>query len=71
MSLDPTSRIEPCLLESYPRALGDVIAELIGSAAALGNRLHPITAASLAELVRGVEISMGRATSLSKRSSTS
>ena len=45
-------RIEPCLLESYPVQLGDVIAELMGASTTLGHRLHPRTAASLAELIR-------------------
>jgi Fic family protein len=45
-------RIEPCLLEEYPRALVDVISDVVRAAEALGNRLHPRTAASLAELVR-------------------
>ena len=52
MTLEATSRIEPCLLESYPQALADIIAELVGAAAKLGAGLHPTSAASLAELVR-------------------
>ena len=45
-------RIEPCRLESYPASLVDVLGEVTGVATALGQRLHPRTAASLAELVR-------------------
>lgn len=45
-------RIEPCLLETYPAALVDVIGDIIAAASALGQRLHPRTAASLADLVR-------------------
>ena len=45
-------RIEPCLLDELPSALVDVISEVVRAAAALGNRLHPRTAGSLAELVR-------------------
>jgi Fic family protein len=52
MSLEPTYRIEPCLLDEVPAALSDLIAELAQASAALGGRLHPLTAASLAELVR-------------------
>jgi Fic family protein len=37
---------------AYPEALADVIVEVVRAADALGNRLHPRTAASLAELVR-------------------
>ena len=51
-TLEPTSRIEPCLLESYPEALADIIAELVAAASTLGARLHPTSAASLADLVR-------------------
>jgi Fic family protein len=49
---EPTYRIEPCLLESYPATLADVIADLASEAKKLGSRLHPTTAASLSELVR-------------------
>jgi Fic family protein len=52
MTLEPVSGIEPCLLESYPAELADVIAELVRAASTLGARLHPGSAASLAELVR-------------------
>ncbi len=52
MSTDPTYRIEPCLLDEIPAALADVIAELSQASADLGARLHPVSAASLADLVR-------------------
>jgi Fic family protein len=52
MAEEAPSRIEPCLLDSYPATLADVIADLASDAKKLGNRLHPTTAASLAELVR-------------------
>lgn len=45
-------RIEPCLLESYPVALVDLISDVISTASSLGSRLHPKTGASLADLVR-------------------
>lgn len=45
-------RIEPCLLDELPSALADVISDVVRAAEALGHRLHPRTAASLAELVR-------------------
>lgn len=50
--LEPTSRLEPCLLESYPAELADLVSEVIAVSTALGGRLHPSTASSLAELVR-------------------
>jgi Fic family protein len=52
MDPEPTYRIEPCLLDDLPASLVDVIAELTQSSAGLGARLHPSSAASLAELVR-------------------
>lgn len=52
MTQETPYRIEPCLLASYPTDLADVIADLASSAASLGARLHPHSAASLAELVR-------------------
>jgi Fic family protein len=45
-------RIEPCLLDSIPLDIADRIAELTAQAELLGARLHPRTAASLADLVR-------------------
>lgn len=52
MPLEVPSRIEPCLIEHPPTTLTDVVTELYGAAKILGSRLHPTTAASLAELVR-------------------
>lgn len=46
------SRIEPCLLESIPVELADLIAGLTAASERLGGRLHPGTRASLADLVR-------------------
>ena len=45
-------RIEPCWLEEHPPALSDVISALSMAGGRLGSRLHPRTAASLADLVR-------------------
>jgi Fic family protein len=45
-------RIEPCFPSTLPTELVDVIAELARISAVLGQRLHPTTAVSLAELVR-------------------
>jgi Fic family protein len=52
VALETPQRIEPCLLDSYPPTLADVIADLASEARRLGTRLHPVTAASLADLVR-------------------
>lgn len=49
---DTTFRIEPCLLDDYPAPLADVISELVAASTSLGQRLHPATAADLADLVR-------------------
>ncbi len=51
-AMETSYRIEPCLLETYPAELADLVSELIARGVALGQRLHPTTAASLAELVR-------------------
>src|SRR6476660_9447657 len=50
--LETPYRIEPCLLDEYPASLADVISELIRESGRLGQRLHPRTAQSAAELVR-------------------
>ena len=50
--LETPSRIEPCLLEQTSPELVDLIATLAAAAERLGARLHPRTAASLADLVR-------------------
>ena len=39
------------MLEAYPSPLADLLAELVRESALLGQRLHPATASSLAELV--------------------
>jgi Fic family protein len=46
------SRMEPCLLEETSPAILDLVASLSGATHALGARLHPKSAAGLAELVR-------------------
>jgi Fic family protein len=51
-ALETTSRIEPCLLDSYPATLADLVSEVSAHGSRLGARLHPSTAASLADLVR-------------------
>lgn len=50
--LETPGRIEPCLLETVAPDIADRIAELTARATALGARLHPLTAASIAEIVR-------------------
>src|SRR3954453_18167649 len=50
--VETPGRIEPCHLETISEELADLIAELSRAAERLGSRLHPTTAASLAELVR-------------------
>lgn len=50
--IEVPSRIEPCLLEQMGTELVDLIAELSAASERLGHRLHPRTAANLAELVR-------------------
>lgn len=50
--IENSSRIEPCLLESIPIGIADVIADLITSSERLASRLHPNTASSLADMVR-------------------
>jgi Fic family protein len=52
MTLEATSRIEPCFPDVYPESLANVIADLVSASAKLGSRLRPATAASLADLVR-------------------
>ena len=46
------TRIDPCLLDSIGTEIVDLVAALSGAANGLGARLHPRSAASLAELVR-------------------
>lgn len=50
--LETPVRLEPCLLEESSERIADAIAELSAASERLGARLHPRTAASLAELVR-------------------
>jgi Fic family protein len=50
--LETPYRIEPCLLDEYPAALADLVSELIRESGRLGQRLHPRTAQSAADLVR-------------------
>jgi Fic family protein len=52
MTLETVERIEPARLENPSADIIDVIAELSASAAVLGKALHPMTAASLAAVVR-------------------
>jgi Fic family protein len=52
MITETPPRIEPCLPDSLDPEIVDLIAALAASAEKLGNRLHPKTAASLADLVR-------------------
>lgn len=50
--VETPARIEPCLLEESSEEVTDLIADLATAAERLGARLHPRTAASLADLVR-------------------
>ena len=50
--LETPARLEPCLLEESSERVADVTADLAAASERLGGRLHPRTAASLAELVR-------------------
>lgn len=52
MPAETPYRIEPCLLQEARGELLDLLAELPAAASALGGRLHPKTAAHLADLVR-------------------
>jgi Fic family protein len=52
MQDESTQRIEPARLEEPGEAIADLVAELSAAAATLGNKLHPRTAANLADLVR-------------------
>jgi Fic family protein len=52
-TLDETpARMEPCLLDETKVEIVDLVASLAGATSALGTRLHPRSAAGLAELVR-------------------
>jgi len=50
--IEVPTRIEPCFLEEARGELLDLVAELPGAANKLAARLHPTTAANLADLVR-------------------
>jgi Fic family protein len=50
--IEVPTRIEPARLETAPEALTDVVSELSAAAAMLGAKLHPKTAAGLADIVR-------------------
>ena len=50
--LETPARLEPCQLPTYSEKLADLISAVTASATTLGARLHPLTAASLADLVR-------------------
>src|SRR6185312_13435688 len=49
---ESVQRIEPARLEEPGEAIADIVAELSAATAGLGNTLHPLTAANLADLVR-------------------
>ena len=51
-SKETPSRLEPCLLDEMGPEIVDLVAALAGAAQSLGARLHPQTAAGLADLVR-------------------
>jgi Fic family protein len=50
--IEAVDRIEPARLEAPTAPIADRLAELAAASARLGNRLHPQTAANLADLVR-------------------
>lgn len=50
--IESVQRIEPARLEDPGEAISDLVAELSAVTATLGNRLHPRTAANLADLIR-------------------
>src|ERR1700678_4091964 len=50
--LETPARIEPCLLDEASVEILDLVAGLSGAARELGARLHPASAAGLADLVR-------------------
>lgn len=52
MIFEAVDRIEPCRLEEPGEEVTNVIADLVEASTTLGHRLHPRTAASLADLVR-------------------
>lgn len=52
LPLEVPTRIEPARLEVAPEDIADVVAELSAATAILGAKLHPATAANLANVVR-------------------
>jgi Fic family protein len=52
MTDEPVARIEPCHLDDPGPEVMNVLAKLVEATVSLGSRLHPRTAASLADLVR-------------------
>ncbi len=50
--VETPDRIEPCRLDSVSEEINDLVAVMAASSAKLGVRLHPRTAANLADLVR-------------------
>jgi Fic family protein len=50
--IETPSRIEPCLLEETSPEIVDLVASLSAASSRLGTRLHPRSAASLADAVR-------------------
>lgn len=50
--IETPGRIEPCLLDEVDAQVLDLVANLSGAARVLGARLHPHSAANLADLVR-------------------
>jgi len=50
--IEAPSRIEPCLLDDVNPQILDLVAELSRASGVLGSRLHPRSAANLADLVR-------------------
>jgi Fic family protein len=52
--METPDRIEPARLSAVPDGITDLVAELSAQSAILSVRLHPMTAASLADLVRNM-----------------
>ncbi len=50
--LETPGRIEPCRLDAAPEEITDLVAAITAGSTKLGARLHPRTAANLADLVR-------------------
>lgn len=52
--MEDVGRIEPCRVDPIPEAISDAVTQLSTEANALGKRLHPATAAALANVVRAM-----------------